>query len=141
MPCYTYQRFDTDQPVEVFMTVAEMLRRQDRSGEIILSKADGLEKDGVRALRRIDLDIAGVGAATGWGPGGLHSDALGVHPDQAEEAMQHADSIGVPTEFDKETGCAIFRDRGHRCRYVQEMNKRHPELTPIVDRDGGYSDP
>lgn len=135
MPTYVYERLDTGEVVEVVLTVAQMTKRQN--GEIIvLGPDDGLDEE-VAARRRLDLERPG--AQTSWPHGGLESDALGVHPDQAEEAMAHADRIGVPTEFDRETGCAIFRSRAHRKRYVDELNK--PLTVPIHDLDGGYGDP
>lgn len=139
MPTYTYQRLDTGELVEIVMTVAEMTRRQAKGESIVLGKADGLDQDGVVARRRIDQDIAGAGSETNWPHGGLESDALGVNPEQAEKAMTHADRIGVPTEFDRESGCAIFRSRSHRKRYIDELNKTLRE--PIHDLDGGVGDP
>jgi len=64
----------------------------------------------------------------------IRSDAFGVHPSQAAEAYRESVAAGVPTEFDPQTGQAIFRDRHHRKRAVEA-------LSPMYDLDGGYSDP
>lgn len=63
----------------------------------------------------------------------MKSDAFGVHPDQVREAYAESVKAGVPTEFDPQTGQAIFRDRYHRKRAVEAMG--------MYDLDGGYSDP
>jgi hypothetical protein len=64
----------------------------------------------------------------------MRSDAFGVHPSQAAEAYRESVAAGVPTEFDPQTGQAVFRDRHHRRRAVEA-------LSPMYDLDGGYSDP
>jgi hypothetical protein len=64
----------------------------------------------------------------------MRSDAFGVHPSQAAEAYRESVAAGVPTEFDPQTGQAVFRDRYHRKRAVEA-------LSPMYDLDGGYSDP
>jgi hypothetical protein len=63
----------------------------------------------------------------------MKSDALGVHPDQVEEAYAESVQAGAPTEFDPKTGQAIIRDRHHRKRYAEAMG--------MYDIDGGYGDP
>lgn len=62
----------------------------------------------------------------------VHSDAAGVHPDDAPAAQAESTRRGVPTEFHPETGCAIFRSRGHRTKYCRAFG--------YFDRDGGYRD-
>lgn len=62
----------------------------------------------------------------------MASDAAGVNPDQAQEAMAHAASIGIPTQFDNE-GRAIFNNARHRKAYCEAIG--------LYDRNGGYSDP
>ena len=56
-----------------------------------------------------------------------------IREGRVAEAEAHAESIGVPTEFDKESGDAIFRSRGHRKRYCRACG--------FHDKDGGYGDP
>ena len=65
-------------------------------------------------------------------PWPLHSEAMGVHPSQADEAAAYSREIGVPTEFDGD-GRPIFTSRGHR--------KRYAEAHGYFDADGGYGDP
>jgi len=62
----------------------------------------------------------------------MESDAAGVHPDQIPEAVEHAKSIGVPTEFNK-AGNPILRSPQHRAAYLRGIG--------MFDRDAGYSDP
>jgi len=62
----------------------------------------------------------------------MHSDALGVHPDQRKEAYEESVKMGVPTRFDDD-GCAILTGPGHR--------KRYAEANGMFDRNGGFGDP
>lgn len=63
----------------------------------------------------------------------MKSDAAGINPDQIDEARDYDAKIGVPTDYDQETGQAIYESAGHR--------KRHCEAHGLFDRNGGYSDP
>ncbi len=61
------------------------------------------------------------------------SSAAGVGASQSEEAMAHADKIGVPTEFNND-GDAVFRDKAHRKEYCEAIG--------LFDRNASpYSDP
>lgn len=62
----------------------------------------------------------------------MKSDAAGVAASQAQEAMEHADSIGIPTHFDSE-GTPSFTSREHRKKYCEAIG--------LYDKSGGYSDP
>jgi len=81
------------------------------------------------AQRDIGAEHRGFKHGEGWP---MESDALGVNPDQVQEAQAEADRAGVPTEYNKDTGCAVLRSRGHRAKLMKELG--------YVDRDGGYSD-
>lgn len=61
----------------------------------------------------------------------LVSEALSVHPDQVQEAIDSARRKGVPTEFTK-SGAPIFTSREHRKRYCEAYH--------FYDRQGGYGD-
>lgn len=74
------------------------------------------------------LRIPGGTPTRGWP---IFSKALGVHPEQVQEANEHARRIGVPTEHTKD-GKAILTDRAHRKRYLKAMGFR--------DNDAGYGD-
>jgi len=63
----------------------------------------------------------------------MESDAAGVDVSQVSEATAHARAVGVPTEFNPETGNPIFTSRNHRKRYCEAVG--------LYDRNGGYSDP
>ncbi len=63
----------------------------------------------------------------------MESDAMGVSPTQVVDAEKDAASIGIPTQFNKETGAAIFTSRKHRKQYC--------EAKGFFDRNGGFSDP
>ena len=60
------------------------------------------------------------------------STAAGVGASQRIEAMEHAKSIGIPTEFNEE-GDAIFTSPSHRKKYCRAIE--------LHDRNGSYSDP
>jgi hypothetical protein len=64
----------------------------------------------------------------------IHSESLGVNPNQCKEAYDHSVRIGVPTEFDNE-GQAVFRSEGHKKNYCREMSHR------LKDQDTSDSDP
>ncbi len=58
------------------------------------------------------------------------SDACGVHPRQVEDAYEASVKLGVATEFDRETGQAIFRDNAHQREFLRAHGYRN--------NDGGY---
>ncbi len=62
----------------------------------------------------------------------MESDALGVNPVQVAEAEAEARSLGVPTQYNKENGCAMLKSGGHRAKLMKALG--------YVDRDGGYGD-
>lgn len=62
----------------------------------------------------------------------MYSDALGVHPDQIEEARAHAEACGVPTDFTPD-GRAILRSPKHRKLLARTL--------AMHDRNAGPSDP
>ncbi len=63
----------------------------------------------------------------------MESDAAGVGESQVDEAMKHATDNGVPTEFNRDTGAAIFTSQKHRKKYC--------ELIGMYDRNASYGDP
>jgi len=121
MPTYLY-RDENMRLVEVVMTIADMLSRE---------KEGKLEHEGQTLTRDMVAEHSGVEVVRA-GAWPMRSDAAGVHPDQAGEAYQHSESIGVPTQFDQRTGQAIFTDRTHRKRYLAARG--------FIDRNAGYGD-
>lgn len=63
------------------------------------------------------------------------SDALAVHPNQVQEAMESAKRRGVPTDFISD-GRPLFTSRAHQAAYL----KAYRDIYPRVNRDGGYGD-
>lgn len=61
----------------------------------------------------------------------LRSRGLGVGVDQVDEAEKHCQEIGIPTDFDKQTGEAILNDNGHRNKLM--------DYYEIGDKDACYS--
>lgn len=57
--------------------------------------------------------------------------ALGVHPDQVQEAQAYYDKLGVPTLFDPKDGKAIVRDNQHQIAIQKARG--------IRNHDGGYN--
>ena len=49
----------------------------------------------------------------------MKSDGAGVHPSQCELFEKDSAKKGVPTEFDRETGQAIFTSPSHRRRHLR----------------------
>lgn len=62
----------------------------------------------------------------------LKSDAAGVNPEEVNAAQDEAKRRGVPTEFDRDTGQAVFRSRSHRKEFCKAFHLR--------DQDAGYGD-
>lgn len=60
------------------------------------------------------------------------SDAAGCNPEQAQEMYDESVKLGIPTEFNKRTGCAKFESRSHEKRYC--------EATGLYQRNAGYGD-
>ena len=102
------------------MTIAEMCKLET-SGGLVIGK--------VQWLRDLISEHGGFRRTSGWP---MKSDAAGVHPTDALDAMKGAVKIGVPTEFDTKTGQAVFRDRPHRRAYLKAMG--------MHDRNGCYGD-
>ena len=119
---YAYRLVEIGKVVLVRMSIAEMERRQDAHGYIVLD--DG------RAARRDYMAESTVGtpALAGWPKA---SEALAVHPDQIEEARRDARFKGVPTEFDG-VGRPVFENASHQSRYVRAYG--------YFNKDGGYRD-
>lgn len=121
MPVYCYRTEDGEK-VELLMTVSERNRRE-RDWIVVLD-------DGRKAKRDLRAEHGGFKAnISGWP---MKCDAAGVHPDQAKEAYDESVRMGTPTEFDRTTGQAVFRDRAHRRDYLRSVG--------LHDRDGGYGD-
>jgi hypothetical protein len=121
MPYYCYTNRKTGETIRKFMSMSEMLKYA----------VDGLSIEGVWHERDIVAEHTRQTKAAGsaWP---IKSDAAGVHPSQVDSFQEHSAKMGVPTEFDKSTGQAIFRSRGHRAKYLKTMG--------IHDRNGGYGD-
>lgn len=62
----------------------------------------------------------------------MESDAAGVNPVQIPEARAYARKMGVPTEYNPQTGAPILTSRDHR--------KRFCEISALYDRNAGYGD-
>ena len=122
MPSYRYRREDNGQVVELKMTIAQMDRRQRKDGRIKLADGTVARRDYSGGVFRTETDWTHP----------IHSEAMGVHPEQIPEARRFCEMAGVKTDFDR-TGRPIFRSRKHRKRYARAWN--------FHDRDGGDGDP
>lgn len=120
MPTYVYENTITGKEIEITMTMTQMQHRQRKNGTIKLK--------GGAIGKRIHT-VASTTASGGWP---LCSLAAGVHPSQVSEMQRKAEAKGVPTEFDKKTGDAVFRNRKHRTKFCKAFGYK--------DRDGGYGD-
>lgn len=67
----------------------------------------------------------------GGGHWPLVSDALGVHPDQVDEANLRNKKAGVAVEYNRK-GQAVIPTRGERRKLLR--------LEQFHDKDGGYGD-
>lgn len=122
MPVYSYRK-NNGELIELQMSIDEKSFRE-QNGVIEL-------EDGETAMRDILSDHKGVKHCPGNWP--MHSYAMGVGVDQVDEAQDHSRMIGIPTEFDRQTGDAIFTSAAHRKRYC--------EASGFVDKNAGFCDP
>lgn len=121
MPIYVYKDRKTGERVELYLTCAEKDKREKC----------GVITDGGRVLvRDIVGELGGFRCTAGNWP--MRSDAAGVHPSQCAHAHEESIALGVPTQFDKETGQAIFESRSHRKAFLAAKG--------MYDRNGGYGD-
>lgn len=102
MPLYAY-RDPQGALVELFMSVAEMERRQ--KGGFIVHEGVRLERDMTPARSRCN---AFCGAK--WP---MTSDSAGCHPDEIPDAMSQARAKGCNLNFTPD-GRAIFESHAHR---------------------------
>lgn len=118
MPTYVYKTDDGEYH-ELIMTIEEMLARQfDKdSGGAYIKLDDG------REAKRVMTPVGGSSSSV-WPK---RSTAAGVAPEQVEEAMNHDRQNGVPTEYDRRTGDAIYTSMGHQ--------RKHLALHGLRDRD------
>ncbi len=123
MPTYRYRHRESGKTLVHTWTIAKMLKEENDN--------DGITVDGEFYFRDYAAESNPKARAAGsaWP---IKSDAAGVHPSQVGSFQEQTSKMGVPTEFDKSTGQAIFRSRGHRAKYLKAMG--------IHDRNGGYGD-
>lgn len=95
-----------------------------------LDGAEVSKKEFDRATKPKRCGVAMTAPAGNWP---VLSDAAGVDPTQIREASENAKKYGVPTEFNRETGQAIFTSPGHRKAYCR--------LYGLADNNAGYGDP
>jgi hypothetical protein len=116
MPTYVFKKAD-GRVVELAMTFSELEKRQyTREGSQYI-KLDGEE------VKKIYVPCGGMSSSV-WPK---ESAAAGVAPEQVQEAMAHDRDSGVPTEYNRRTGDAIFTSVKHQRKYLK--------LHGLVDRD------
>lgn len=128
MPVYGYIRNDNGNYHEEFMSVAEMEKRQNKKGEIVLD-------DGATATRTMGGEQRAGSACKIGAPWSspLESEAAGIHPAQRAEELETCRRHGInDVDFDRKTGTALFKSRSGRKKYLK--------LHGLVDKSGGYSD-
>jgi hypothetical protein len=122
MPFYVYKDIETGEKIELMMGIKEMMRRQRKDGTIV--------HDGRVYRRSVAAEHGSFRSAPGNWP--MKSDAAGVHPSQVKAAWDESVGMGVPTNFDSDTGQAIFESRSHRKAFLKAKG--------MYDRSGGYGD-
>lgn len=133
MAKYRFRREDSGSEVCFEMSQAQfaqdcveglMLRHSSLTGKTIRYRFVRVER------LRLPDGVMAFGCA---GTYPMESDSMGVNPEQVDEAMAAARAMGVPVDFNRETGAVKFEDRHQRRRYCEAMG--------MVDFNGGYSDP
>jgi len=115
LPTYLFRNYHTGEPIEITCSMKELAS----------SKPD----PAVWYRDWAGEQCSGAPTGDTWP---LKSDGAGCSPDQIPEMQKHLASRGVNTEYDKKTGQAIFRSRGHRNSHLKAMG--------MHDRAGGYGD-
>jgi hypothetical protein len=121
MPFYCYRK-ENGEVIELFMTVAEMEKFQDKEGNAVF-RDEKIKRDIISEQREVPS------TAGNWPQ---ESDALGVHPSQVAQARQESIRLGVPTEFTSD-GQAILTSASHRKQFAEALG--------YYDRNAGYNDP
>jgi hypothetical protein len=121
MPTFCFTNPNSGETVERVFSVMRIPKRILIQGEVFLRDISAEHRGESYKIRKRKCGV--------W----QKSDAAGCHPLQAAEYERDAAERGVPTEFDRRTGQAIFRSREHRKRYCESRG--------IYDRSGGYGDP
>lgn len=144
MPVYCYRQEETGDLIEEVMTCEEMEKREVERYDDVLGRFrkciikekevlsdTGLEKgEEIIYWRDVVSEQKGVKSFPKNYP--QHSDAMGCHPEDAQEAYNESVKMGIPTKFDNE-GRAIFESAGHRKQYCEAFG--------FGDKNAGYSDP
>ena len=110
MPRYCYRKENGDL-IELTMTFEQHDKRERKDGTILLG-------DGYVAKRDFVAEHFEIRERGEWPRA---SDAMGVLPEQAGEAYANSVRLGCPTEFSKETGCAVFKSPRHQKAYVKAV--------------------
>ena len=117
MPTYVFEKTD-GQAVELVMSFSELERRQyTREGGQFIKLDDDVE------AKRMYVPCGGM-ASSIWPRRSL---AAGVAPEQVREAMESDRESGVPTEYDRRTGDAIYTSMAHQ--------RAHLKLHGLRDND------
>jgi hypothetical protein len=132
MPFYRFKRRDTGGIVELFMTIAQLGKRQRKDHSIRLTKAEGGP-----AIADYDLSdwiYKGKHRVIGTLPCNypMVSYSYGINPSQIEEASKADARLGIRVEYTKD-GDIVFPDKMTRKRYL--------EAHGAFDRNGSYDDP
>ncbi len=122
MPTYCYTHLESGDPMDIFMSIAEMERKENERGEITVG--------GEVFARDIAREHSGFTKSDAGWP--MKCDAMGVHPSQINDERKRAEGLGTRIDFAPD-GRAIFESRSHRKEYCRAMGYH--------DRNGGYGDP
>ena len=115
MPVYVYKNKETGE-------------RIDRSYGMQDNIPEKIQYKGATYIRDYHAESAKTPPPANWP---MVSEAMGVHPDQVDEANKAALKLGLGVPYRKD-GMAILEDRSHRKRMMKSFQ--------IHDNDGGYGD-
>ena len=121
---YCYRDTETNEIIELTMTVTELRRKQNADGTILLSNGHTGQRD---------YDAEHGGFCHVYREYDIWSDAAAIHPDNIKEEMKTCKEHGInDIEFHPEDGRAHFKSRKIRNEYLA--------LKGLHDKDGGYSE-
>jgi len=113
MPNYRYTHEETGETIEMYFAMTDRPKSVTQQGKVYVR------------------DVAAEMNSRKSEPGShwpMHSDAMGVHPDQVDQMQNTARKCGVPTEWCRKTGRAKLTSPRHKKQVMKALG--------FVDFDG-----
>jgi hypothetical protein len=126
MPTYCYKREDNGEIVEKFFPIGKA--PQSIEFNVINTTGSTIAKavTHVTAHRNIVAEQR-KSKPRNAGQWPRESHAFGCAPHQAKAFTEKTAAMGVPTEFSKETGCAVIKSESHQRKLLRAMDMHNKD--------------